>query len=517
MAEVVMDGGERQEATGRSPPPAPHEERDYWEDEDRIRELLTLCFDDGIYPTEIDPGEMSIDGREVRFKLNTSLDDIKVKWLKERTVTIIYKDAACFLPKNIKDDLVRAFEDGWVMGNDQFVENMRRGRVKVEGPSIVSYVAKSPEVARYMINEGSLTIPLGTEEYKVLFKPWMTRAEFREMRKQEDESTFWVMAVQIPLDDMTFIHAQIEKAIGRIICAHPADADPQRPALVNAKFDLNPEARPNMKDKIWIKTSTGDELEIRLACSDTIKCRKCRQFFHTEEECRRGGCNRPQEGGNGNQRDSSRQQRAENARQHGTSPRYHGPLGPRPTTQGGQPAARFASATRDNPTFSPHGEVRQSTQPPGFGLEVGQFGMPPFGNMGQNMPWQGAALPQDPDALRNYYCWAAMTLANRGFVDLTGTLPAQGLGLADTQNQQEETRGVPRGNQGGSGQLPQPTQGPGTIPPGDARGRRQETSGQDGQVNRPAGDHMPGWRPTESTAETPTRPLRPLGGGNTEG
>ncbi|GBG72450.1 hypothetical protein CBR_g12024 [Chara braunii] len=223
-----MEGEVRQEGTGRSPPPGPQEERNYWEDEDRIRELLALCFDDGIYPTEIDPGEMTVEGREVHFKLNTSLNDIKVKWLKERIVTVVYKDVARFLPKNIKDDLVKAFEDGWILGNEQFAENTRRGRVKVEGPSLVSYVAKSPVVARYMINEGSLVILLGSKEYKVLFKPWMTRAEFREMRRQEDENTFWVIAVQVPLDDMPFIHAQIEKAIGPIIRAYPADADPQR-------------------------------------------------------------------------------------------------------------------------------------------------------------------------------------------------------------------------------------------------------------------------------------------------
>ncbi|GBG61495.1 hypothetical protein CBR_g21838 [Chara braunii] len=203
-----------QVASGRSPPPGLYEDRDYWEDEDRIRSLSALCFDDGVYPTEIDPGEMIVEGREVRFKLNTSPDDIEVKWLKKRTVTIIYRDAARFLSRKIKDDLVRAFEDGWVIGNEALLQNQRRGRIKIEGPGVASYVAKAKEVAEYMISEQSVEVNLGNESYRVQFKPWMTRAEFRELRKQEEDRVFWVMALQVPLDDMPFIYAQIEKAIG---------------------------------------------------------------------------------------------------------------------------------------------------------------------------------------------------------------------------------------------------------------------------------------------------------------
>ncbi|GBG91676.1 hypothetical protein CBR_g53489 [Chara braunii] len=222
---------------------------------------------------------MVVEGQEVRFKLKTSLDDIKVKWLKERTVTVIYKDAARSLPKNVKDDLVRAFEDGWVLGNEDFSENSRRGRIKIEGPGVASYVAKAREIAEFMISEGQVEVPMGdSSTYKILFKPWMTWA-----------NTFWVIATQVPLDDMPFIYAQIEKAIGKIILAHPTDADPSRPALVNARFELDPDSRANMKDVIWVETAKGDVLEIRLATSDTMKCNECKQFFHQEQDCRRRG------------------------------------------------------------------------------------------------------------------------------------------------------------------------------------------------------------------------------------
>ncbi|GBG83591.1 hypothetical protein CBR_g37312 [Chara braunii] len=290
MEDADADGRVRMEA--QSPPPGPSEQINYWEEEDRIRGLLTLCFDDGVYPTNLDPGEMSVQGREVKFTLNTSLDEIKIKWLKERTVLVIFKDNSRFMPKKVKDDIIRAFEDSRIIGSERFPLEVRRGRVKIEGPN-----ALSREVAEFMLSEGGVEIPIRNVNYKILFKPWMTKAEFKELRRQEDERTFWVMAIQIPLDDMSFIYSQIERAIGKIVLAHPPDRDVTRPAQVNAKFDIVPKARSNMKDKLWVITSKGDELEVKLACSSTPKCRICKQFFHTESECRRNERPQNREGG----------------------------------------------------------------------------------------------------------------------------------------------------------------------------------------------------------------------------
>ncbi|GBG68192.1 hypothetical protein CBR_g2744 [Chara braunii] len=294
-----MDEGEDRPNSregARSPPPAPAErQQSYWEDEDRIRSLLPMCFDDGVYPMNLDPREMTVQGREASFTLNTSLDEIKVKWLKERTVSVIFKENARFLPKKVKDDTIKAYEDGWILGSNMFPMETRRGRVKVEGPNALSYVAKSREVATYMIDEGGAEITLRNVTYKIPFKPWMTRAEFRYLRRAEDERTFWVIAVQVPLDDMPFIYSQVERAIDTILYAHPLDADPERPALVNARFDLDPDARGNMKDKLWINTSTGDRLEVRLAMATTLKCRRCR--FHEEADCRRGNRHAEARGG----------------------------------------------------------------------------------------------------------------------------------------------------------------------------------------------------------------------------
>ncbi|GBG70020.1 hypothetical protein CBR_g4847 [Chara braunii] len=225
--------------------------------------------------------------------------------------------------------------------------------------------------------------------YKMVFKLWMTKAEFRELRRQEDESVFWVIALQIPLDVMPFIYAQIEKAIGKIVSAHPTDADPLRPALVNAKFDLVPESRANMKDVLWIETSNGDTLEVRLASSGTPKCKNCRQFFHTEEECRRGPKSRNQ--GTTARATTSLSQAQGLQHQPTASSRsaalpqgsYRGPMGPRPLTQMPLPGGLQGGAMRSNPTFSPG---------PGGAGQSGLMGVPTSGSL-QHLGGGGGSAP----------------------------------------------------------------------------------------------------------------------------
>ncbi|GBG79511.1 hypothetical protein CBR_g29658 [Chara braunii] len=400
--------------SARSPPVGPSEQLNYWDDEERIRTLLGLCFDDEVYPTDLGPGEMTVQGREVKFKLNTTLDEIKVKWLKELTVSVIFKKNARFLPKRVKDDVIQAFEDGWVLGNDNFPTETRRGRIKIEGPNALSYVAKSREVAAYMIHEGGVKIPVGATRYKVQFKPWMTKAEFKELRRQEDDRTFWVIAIQVPLDNMPFIFSQIQRAIGRSILAHPPDVDPSRPSLVNVRFDIDPEARGNMKDKLWINTSNEDELEVKLACATTPKYQLCKQFFHVAEECRRNGGG--QTPGAGVSFSVPHQQPAQSGtgQRRSRRPSYQGTLEPQPSqgpSMGGGGPAGFSNATL-NPIFSPRGQA----QPDGYlnmsssmanlfqaatnlyGIPQ-QGGFPPFGGnwLNQNHPLvMGGGFPPPP-------------------------------------------------------------------------------------------------------------------------
>ncbi|GBG90152.1 hypothetical protein CBR_g50246 [Chara braunii] len=240
-----------------SPPPDLGGERD---EDERLRELMRLCYEEGIMPPNIDPGEMTVEGREVRFKVNKHIDRVKIAWLKEHTVTVIFRERARFLPKKVKDDIVRAFEDDKIQDGSFDAENFRRGRVKVESPNVVSYVAKSRVIAAWMVTKGHDEITIGQDTYKLEFKPWMSKAQLREQRREEDDLTFWVIAVQVPLDSFFYLEAQVARAIGPVIRTHPTELDQLKPSLINIEFDIDPTSRPNMKDKIWAITPEGDEL-----------------------------------------------------------------------------------------------------------------------------------------------------------------------------------------------------------------------------------------------------------------
>ncbi|GBG81642.1 hypothetical protein CBR_g32635 [Chara braunii] len=102
-----------------------------------------------------DPGGMTVDGRVARFKVNVAIDRAKVNWLKQHTVTIIFQEGARFLPKKVKDYIVRAYEDERVQNGNCEADMFHRGRVKIESANMVSYVAKNPIIALWMGDCGS--------------------------------------------------------------------------------------------------------------------------------------------------------------------------------------------------------------------------------------------------------------------------------------------------------------------------------------------------------------------------
>ncbi|GBG79539.1 hypothetical protein CBR_g29686 [Chara braunii] len=382
---------------GRSPPAAPEQPLD--EDESMIRELARLCYDEGILSGSVDPGEMTVDGREVTFRVNERIDKTKVSWLKEHTVTVIFREAARFFPKKLKDDVVRAYEDERTQDGSFEEGSFRRGRVKVESPNVVSYIAKSAAIATWLKNKGQDAITLGSTRYVLEFKPWLTRVQLREQRRRDEESTFWVIAVQVPLDTMFYLEAQIQKAIGPVILAHPPEPDRLKPSLINLKFDLELAARGNMKDKISVITFKGDTLVVNLASSDTPMCRKCKAFFHSEDQCRR---NQQQDRSHGPQQSSPVIRGG-----------YQGPLRPRPThsederRRPASPSLSGMDQNHFNPVFSPRlfpgqgGQAQERMIPggenvngpstfmpwisqgmPGLTVPMGGYGLPPglFGN-----------------------------------------------------------------------------------------------------------------------------------------
>ncbi|GBG70993.1 hypothetical protein CBR_g8292 [Chara braunii] len=261
---------------------------DYRLEEERILEMVRACYEEGIVPTDIDPGVMEVNGREVKFILNNSVDEVEVKWLKGRTVTVIFRDGARFLPKRVKEDAICAYEDGWI-SDEIFGQEFKRGHIKVESPNVVSYIPRTQEVTNWMLAKRTDFVELAGGTYRTDFKPWMTRAEVSDWRKTVDEDTFWVVAMGLPLDEMVFIHVHVERAIGKILKCHLPEADETDPKLVNLRFDIDPAKRDCMKDKIWVQTHQGDTLDVRLAKADTEWCRRCCNFFHAEDTCRRPG------------------------------------------------------------------------------------------------------------------------------------------------------------------------------------------------------------------------------------
>ncbi|GBG59786.1 hypothetical protein CBR_g54890 [Chara braunii] len=158
----------------------------YLEDE-WVKEMVRACYEDGILPTNIDGGTMKVNGREVAFVLNRSIDELKVKWLKSRTVTVIFRDGARFLPRRVKENVIHAYEDGWIR-DDAFGADFKRGRIKVESPNVASYIPRAQEVTDWMLAKKTNFIDLVGTTYRTDFKPWMTRAEVRDWRKTIDES-----------------------------------------------------------------------------------------------------------------------------------------------------------------------------------------------------------------------------------------------------------------------------------------------------------------------------------------
>ncbi|GBG85333.1 hypothetical protein CBR_g39900 [Chara braunii] len=217
----------------------------------------------------IDPGEMIVEGHEVRSKVNALLDLIKIAWMKENTVTVIFREGARFLPKKVKDDIVRAFEDAKVQDGSFEASSFSSGRVKVESPNVVSYVARSRAADGWLLKvetKSRLDRPLE-------FKPWLSKPQLREQRSEDDELvSFWVVVVQVSLDSFFYLEAQITKAIGRIIRTHRTEPDRLKPSLGNIKFDLDPAARPNIKDKIWVETVEGGNLKVKLTSSKAPRC-----------------------------------------------------------------------------------------------------------------------------------------------------------------------------------------------------------------------------------------------------
>ncbi|GBG86293.1 hypothetical protein CBR_g41287 [Chara braunii] len=254
-----------------------------------MRMLIAKCYEEGIIPGKFRHGEWVVEGGIRLFKVNQGLDTLVTAWLKERTVTVIFQGEARDLPLRTREDLVRAYENGWYRERI-FDRSVKRGRIHGEGPNVLSYVAKSREVAQWMIAKGEDKVTIREVEYGMVFKPWLTKAELEERRRLEDDSKFWVVALRVPLRVMFHVESMVETAMGRVIKAIPPEPDKSRPKLMNLKFELVREAEERFEEDLSIKLDDGEIYYIKFACKNTPWCDTCRWYFHTATEgCPRQG------------------------------------------------------------------------------------------------------------------------------------------------------------------------------------------------------------------------------------
>ncbi|GBG66654.1 hypothetical protein CBR_g66790 [Chara braunii] len=255
----------------------------------RIKSLLDLCFDDGIFPeTNIDFGMTEIvDGVGI-LTLNDDIDTATVNWLKARTVIVLFDEPAMSLSVAQREQLIRVYEDAWYL--DATVNpSQKRGRTHGEGPNVTSYVARSERIAEWMVMKGEDRIPTRSGSVKVKFKPWMTKQELETMRDNEMARKFRIIALRVPLEALFPLKFAIEKFMGKVLIMHPPEKRAEEPRLGNVRIDCAPEVKDRFMEWVVVRKPGGGFLEVQFANQDTPFCNKCLWWYHDEfnPECPR--------------------------------------------------------------------------------------------------------------------------------------------------------------------------------------------------------------------------------------
>ncbi|GBG81350.1 hypothetical protein CBR_g32023 [Chara braunii] len=254
--------------------------------EDQTRQSIGQSYDEGIMQINPNFGQVITDEKGRRFKVNKSLDAIKERWLKERTVIVVFQEEARNLTRGAKEDLIRAYEDGW-LARRLVNPEVRRGRVTFEGANVVSYVAKAPEVAAWMVQMATTKLNLRGMDYLVVFRPWMTKTDLKDLRLKEAETNFWIVALRVPLEAFYYLASAVEGLAGEVKHMHPPEVDRSRPKLMNVKFDMEPQARYRVEDMLAVESPKGEIWRVEVATPYTDWCHRCRWYFHTEDRCPR--------------------------------------------------------------------------------------------------------------------------------------------------------------------------------------------------------------------------------------
>ncbi|GBG82473.1 hypothetical protein CBR_g34849 [Chara braunii] len=198
----------------------------------------------------------------------TSRTDYVIKLFKdnwERTIIVIFQTKDQTLGLSLREQLIHIYEDGWYRDPARN-PSAKSGKTHGEGPNVMSYVARSLEIARWMTNVGAAEIPCRGGSFKVLFKPWMMGAKLDDMRNQEQASRFRLIALLVPLVAMFTL--QIDRPtspVGKVLKMHPSDKKEDEPSLGNVKIDCESGVRDSYRDWIYVRSKDGADLEIRIA------------------------------------------------------------------------------------------------------------------------------------------------------------------------------------------------------------------------------------------------------------
>ncbi|GBG85669.1 hypothetical protein CBR_g40401 [Chara braunii] len=174
--------------------------------------------------------------------------------------------------RGVKEDLIRAYEDGW-LARRLFNPEVQRGRVTFDGVNVVSYVAKAPEVAAWMVQMASTKLNLRGVNYPVVFKPWMTKIDLKDLRLKEAETNFWIVALRVPFEVFYYLASAMEGLVGGVKHMHPPEVDRSRPKLVNVKFDMESQARYRVEDTLAVESPKGKIWRMEVATPNTDWCR----------------------------------------------------------------------------------------------------------------------------------------------------------------------------------------------------------------------------------------------------
>ncbi|GBG77670.1 hypothetical protein CBR_g24116 [Chara braunii] len=253
---------------------------------DRVRASVTRCYDEGVCPDDLHVGEVVEDAKGKRFVVNEMVNEVKEQFLKERTIIVIFQGEARNLARSVKEDLMRAFEDGWTVRR-LFHPEARRGRVKFEGPNVASYVAKAKEIADWLLQQGEMKIKLEQKDYLMLFKPRLSKQELQDAHIQEVETKFWITALRVPLEAYYYLKSAVRGVFGEVIAEHSPEYDRDRPKLMNVKFVMAPESRPRVDDELVIQSPQGERWTVEIVSPYTDWCRRCKWYYHTENNCPR--------------------------------------------------------------------------------------------------------------------------------------------------------------------------------------------------------------------------------------